>query len=366
MLRRLRALLPWNVLRTYQEARRLPELRDKVVLVRHQVATLRKQAATQAKRLDALHKQVETLSSQLLAERKEVARVKALSKQSQAVARGEAEPADSGRARNRVINDRTLAQAQAVVAAAHMETDPCPHVVLEELLPRGAYDTLVAAIPAPLFFEHLPVNRQDLKIPLQFAPRRQRESWLAFHELVTVGLIPALSAKFQTALDGLVRTHWPAFDSMSDAGIRLHPVAARIMRRRPGYTIKPHRDPRWAFLTCILYLTKSDDRQLYGTQLGRLRHERDAPSHSPFWVDEDEVEIVREVPGRPNTAVVFLNSTGVHSASIPDDAPPETDRYIWQLQLGPERAVRDALIGRLPAEHVERWTMKNADTAFKY
>ena len=44
--------------------------------------------------------------------------------------------------------------------------------------------------------------------------------------------------------------------------------------------------------------------------------------------------MVREVPGRPNSAVVFLNSTGAHRASIPADAPPETDRYIYQVQFG--------------------------------
>ncbi len=178
-------------------------------------------------------------------------------------------------------------------------------------------------------------------------------------------LVPALTDKFQDDLDLLVRTHWPGVaDSMADAGISLHPAAARVMRRRPGYEIKPHRDPHWTFLTCILYLTKRDDRQLYGTQLCRLQHEQEFPTHSPFWVPEDDVEVVREVPGRPNCAVVFLNSTGAHRASIPADAPPETDRYIYQVQLGAERAVREALTARLPADHARRHVQK--DTSFKY
>ena len=82
------------------------------------------------------------------------------------------------------------------------------------------------------------------------------------------------------------------------------------------------------------------------------------------WVPEDNVEVVREVPGRPNSAVVFLNSTGAHRASIPSDAPPETDRYIYQMQLGPEPAVRAALNARLPAEHPRRLAQK--DREFKY
>ncbi len=116
--------------------------------------------------------------------------------------------------------------------------------------------------------------------------------------------------------------------------------------------------------SCILYLTKRDDRQLYGTQMCRLQNEQEFPKHSPFWVPDEDIEVVREVPGRPNSAVVFLNSTGAHRASIPADAPPETDRYIYQVQLGPERAVRDALTARLPADHAQRRVQK--DTTFKY
>ena len=71
------------------------------------------------------------------------------------------------------------------------------------------------------------------------------------------------------------------------------------------------------------------------------------------------------MPGRPNSAVVFLNSTGAHRASIPADAPPETDRYIYQVRFGPEASVRDALIARLPAEKAQRWIQKSQDKTFK-
>ena len=46
------------------------------------------------------------------------------------------------------------------------------------------------------------------------------------------------------------------------------------------------------------------------------------------------------------------------------DAPPETDRYIYQVQLGPECAVREALTARLPADHAQRLVRK--ETTFKY
>ena len=287
--------------------------------------------------------------------------------QVQAVYRGDAQP--RGRlddALKRIGHPAVRDHVRTVVAAAPLESDPCPHIVLDGLLPDQVYDELVAAIPPPLFFDHLAVDGQDLKVPFRFAPRDNREIWAAFlTQIVVGGLIPALSEKFGDGLDALVRTHWPSFDSMTDAGISLHLVSSRVMRRRPGYEIKPHRDPRWAFLTCIVYLTRRDDAQTYGTQLCRLQHERESPSHAPFWINETEVEEVREVAGRPNSAVVFLNSTGAHRASIPADAPPETDRYVYQLQLGPDRAVRDTLLEQLPEAHTHRWSEKNLDTTFK-
>ena len=337
-LRRFSPLAPWKLLRTLDEVRELPALRTKV-----------QRGLEETKRLQ----------KQIRDERKELAVLSTRVQQFEAVYKSDTRAARSP--------DRALKRiGDARVAAAPLESDPCPHIVLDNLFPDDAYDVLVAAIPPPMFFEHLSVERQDLKVPLEFAPRHHREVWQAFHtHIVMNALVAALFEKFRTDLDVLARTCWLGFvDSMADAGLNLHPVMSRIMRRRPGYEIKPHRDPRWAFLTCILYLTQRDDPQVYGTQLCRLQHEVEAASHAPSWVPEDDVEVVREVPGRPNSAVVFLNSTGAHRASIPSDAPPETDRYIYQLQLGPEPAVRAALNARLPAEHARR--LAQSDREFKY
>ena len=384
ILRRLSPLAPWNLLRTLDEVRGLPTHRTQV---QRELNALKKQVLTER---TETHEELKALKKQMLTERTEIQQeLKALKKQTRKrgideqaelariVARVEQFQAlytsDTGPTRphknalKRIDHAHVRAHVRAVVAAAPLESDPCPHIVLDGLLPDDAYDALVAAIPPPLFFEHLPVERQDLKIPFMFTPRYQREVWQAFEDRIVMNvLMPALSDKFQNDLDLLVRTNWPSVvDSMADAGISLHLVAGRVMRRRPGYEIKPHRDPRWTFLTCILYLTKRDDRQLYGTQLCRLQQERESPSRSPLWIDEREVEVVRDVPGRPNSAMVFLNSTGAHRASIPADAPPETDRYIYQVRFGPERSVRDALIARLPAETAQRWIQKSQDKTYK-
>jgi hypothetical protein len=126
--------------------------------------------------------------------------------------------------------------------------------------------------------------------------------------------------------------------------------------RRPGYHIRPHRDPRWAFLTCLVYLQRRDELVTYGTQLYRLRQEREPSHSSPFWVEYDECELVKEVPAEHNTALVFMNFTGAHGASIPADATPDTQRYLYQVQFGPAEAVKQMLIDGLPDDARLAWT----------
>ncbi|MEO2196465.1 MAG: hypothetical protein ABGY72_10290 [bacterium] len=180
--------------------------------------------------------------------------------------------------------------------------------------------------------------------------------------IVAKCLQPALSEKFATGLEDLVRIHWPDLGSVD---VPLGRFNARILLRGPGYEIKPHRDPRWAFLTCLMYFPQRDQAQAFGTQLCRLRQEREAPSHSPFYVDPDECELVREVPGIANTALVFLNSTGAHRASIPNDVTPDTERYLYQLQLGPQRELRQSLLERLPREEALQWSEKTLEQSHK-
>jgi hypothetical protein len=153
-----------------------------------------------------------------------------------------------------------------------------------------------------------------------------------------------------------MRKNWPTRGSFAGSGVDLGVINSRIMLRRPGYRIKPHRDPRWAFLTCLVYLQKRNDPQAYGTQFYRLREEREPTHHSPLWVEDDEVTLVKDVPARRNTAVVFLNSTGAHGASIPPDAPPDTERFIYQVQFGPDDATRQRLIAELDASAQLAWT----------
>lgn len=244
---------------------------------------------------------------------------------------------------------------EAVAAATLVET-PCPHLVITDLLPETAYDELVKAVPPRLFFEHLEHNRQELMVPPELAPAVSRAIWRTFYdEVVVTTLVPALIARFEVPLEQLIRRHWPDHDSPGQAGADLDVLMSRLLLRRPGYEIKPHRDPRWAFLTCLVYLPPRKSDQLFGTDLCRVLREREPDSHGPLWLEDADVEVTTTVPGHPNSAVVFLNSTGAHRASIPPGAPPETERYIYQLQLGPLGRARRRLLKALPAVQAARW-----------
>ena len=263
------------------------------------------------------------------------------------------------RARQLLDAGRVASHVREAVVAAPLELDPFPHVVIDGLLPEQIYSELVAAIPHPIFFRESDAGVDQLGVPFTFAPAHSREVWGFFvREVIDRALAPALADKFQTPLDDLVRSHWPDCASMTEAGFSLIKLNSRLLMRGPGYEIKPHWDPRWAFMTCLAYLPGRSETAIYGTELYRLKEEREAPFGSPFYVDRDECDLVREVPGIANSALVFLNGAGVHGASIPADAPAVTQRFIYQMQLGPDADARSALLERLPEQERARWTTK--------
>ena len=227
---------------------------------------------------------------------------------------------------------------------------------IDKLLPENAYHQLVKAIPPRVFFEHLDLNHQEVMVPSDLAPLLSREIWAAFYDrVVTESLVPGLVDKFREPLDRLVCRYWPTHQSLADANIRLELLMSRILRRRPGYVIKPHRDPRWAFVTCLVYLPPVRAQQFFGTQLCSVRREPEHRSHGALWMDDTDVEVVKSVPGHPNTALAFVNGTGAHRASIPEDVASDTERYLYQLQLGPSVASQRRLLASMPADEVARW-----------
>jgi hypothetical protein len=131
------------------------------------------------------------------------------------------------------------------------------------------------------------------------------------------------------------------------------------MLRRRGYTIHPHRDPKWGFITCIMYLARSEDSERWGTQIYSVNADQEADNAAPYWIDPKRCHLVEDVAFRPNRMLVFLNSGGAHGASIPADAEPENlERYIYQFRVGPTVETIAMLKANLSADRRARWVGK--------
>lgn len=259
----------------------------------------------------------------------------------------------------RIDAARISAATRESVIRAALGDDPCPHVIVDGLVPDDFYDEMLSALPAPVFFKQ-ETGREEMQVPLPFAPAYSRLVWdFFFAHAVERAIVPAAEEKFSNALDAMLARYWPRLGSWRQSGLKLTVRNSRLLLRRPGYEIRPHRDPRWAFVTCLVYLQRRDAPHIYGTQLLRLRNEREPAHSSPFWVGYDECELVKDVPGGRNSALMFVNSIGVHAASIQNDAPADLERYVYQVQFGPDEATRQQLIASLSDRDRPGWTMKS-------
>jgi hypothetical protein len=250
------------------------------------------------------------------------------------------------------------------VAKASLVEDPFPHVLVEDWLPGNVYRTMLRGLPPAVFFADREQSRQRMIVPFVKGPIYSRRVWnFISEEIVGRMLREALAQKFA----GVVQQYVESFCGPNLDGVDLTMNASdgRIMLRRPGYVITPHRDPKWGFVTGLVYLARSGDNETYGTQLYRVKDDEEAPNDKPFYVEESRCELVRSVPFRANTLLAFLNSAGAHGASIPADAqPPDMERYLYQFRLGPGPKAIKTLLTSMPSERRDRWAGAKADKAY--
>ena len=248
---------------------------------------------------------------------------------------------------------RIESHVNAAFERTPLELEPYPHLVIEKWLPDDVYERIIEAMPSPVFFAH--DRDEHWAVPSGVAPLYSRQVW-AFVANTIVGDIihNALNRKFQDAICRYVRTFVPSLPS--DIDLTLHPSDGRIMLRRPGYDLAPHRDPKWGFVTGIVYLARAGDNESHGTQIYRVRDDAEAPTSRVYYPEPAKCELVKDVPFRANTMLAFLNSEGAHGASIPADAqPPNLERYIYQFRLGPTGKVIKRLTDLMAPEQATMW-----------
>ena len=262
-----------------------------------------------------------------------------------------------------LLDERQIqAHVSQAIGAAELHSEPFEHIVVEQVLPAAVYELLIAAIPPAVFFDdHDPV-KQNLAFPITFGPALPGVVWNFVDAVIARRAIqPAVLEKFHQPLQGHYDTIFgPSFRARANALPHLS-SGGRLMLRRPGYHLAPHRDPKRSMLTCLLYLARHGDDEAHGTQLFRVTNDREASYKQTYYPGADgcDCELATVVPFRPNTMLVFLNSRGAHGATIPADAGNDLERYSYQFYVAPENAALGALIRELPRDRRTMWQNKN-------
>jgi hypothetical protein len=261
-----------------------------------------------------------------------------------------------------VLDEPRIADhVRRAVAAAPLVTEPYEHVIVDRVLPGDVYELLVQALPPEAFFDDRDPIKQDLTFPMACGPALSVGVWEYVDQVIAPRVIrPAVLNRFAEPL----RRHFEGMfgSDMAERALTLpHSVhGGRLMLRRPGYHLAPHRDPKRALLTCLMYLAREGDSEVYGTQLYRVVDDGEARYKQTYYPEQDgrPCELVATVPFRPNTMLVSLNARGAHGAAIPADAPAALERYTYQFYVAPDNAALAALLKSLPAERRVLWQNK--------
>ena len=262
--------------------------------------------------------------------------------------------------------EKIVAHVHCALARSTVHDAPFPHAVVHDVLPPDFYDALIRGIPPAEMFAGKPVNKQRVVVPFDMAPAYSRRVWgFLVSEVLDRVVARLVVDKFRAPLDAWLHRDWPASGDSPSARLRVQTTDGRILLRTRGYHIPPHRDPKWGFITCLLYLAREGDSERWGTQLFSVDDDDEAADISPHWISPDRCRLHSEIPFQRNSMLIFLNSHGAHGATIPPDARPEgLERYVYQFRIGPNPESIRALMRELPADRRSVWAGKVSDAVY--
>ena len=261
------------------------------------------------------------------------------------------------------INGNALqSHVRDIVARAHIDTRPMPHALIENLFPDDFYRLLLDTFPPAVLFGETSAIKQNLK-PEAIGPTVSRQLWTFIKTDVTPHILgPELATKFQAFLHAHCQAQFGSTHADRIAQMPLEASAHRLMLRRSGYRLDPHLDPKHVFLTCLVYLARPGDHEEWGTQLYSLKMPS-APSGSfeqtraylgrTVYPEQHGIhcELVKHVPFRPNSALVFVNAGGAHGVELPPESETKLERYAYQFYVGQSRSkLQNLTSGRTDAQ----------------
>ena len=256
------------------------------------------------------------------------------------------------------VDSRTATRIASRVQATAVAVDPGPHLVLHDLLPEPVYASLLAMIPPTESFDVADAVKADFDPLLSTrAPAASVQAWRAFMtDVVEPILTPALLRKFDPYLDSLFEGLFGSFAARARQ-LTLVAFRSRLMLRRPGYRLMPHRDTKIVVITGLIYFARPGDSPDHGTDLFRVSGDRQAPFMKTFYPEKFGASAthVERVPFLPNSALAFLNVPGMaHGATFPADAA-QRERYAYQFYIGPREDDLVALLREMASDARAMW-----------
>lgn len=243
--------------------------------------------------------------------------------------------------------------------AAPLIDDPAPMLVVRDLFPADVYNAVLEGIPPVGVFTRKDQTKYDFRprasAALLSALAEQVWTYLEC-ELIPKTMVPAIAARLGPALDAYTRDTFGPVLGEAVGELALEATSARLMLRKPGYSLRPHLDPRRVFATGLLYFARPGDDESFGTSFYRVEGQvrrLDTGTYFPG-LNGHPCEFVRKIPFTPNSAVFFVNAAA-HGVDIPAAAPPVVERYSLQFYLGPPVEPLKGLLRGLPEEERATW-----------
>jgi len=260
----------------------------------------------------------------------------------------------------RVDRKGVRAHVARTVAGSVLWTEPCGHLLVDEVFPPDFYDLLLASLPPPEFFPSRHSFGMNLRpSDLDGTPRLTRMVW----SFVESDLTRAMAGAALDRLGPWVRSRYRelfADDELADAAaaLRHEPSGAQLVLRRPGYRLRPHLAPKKASVTVLIYLARAGDPATMGTDLyalsGPVR-----PARTDTYYPEDHgttCTLTSRIPFRANSALIVVNAGAAQGESFPaDGGSGDGLRYTYQFHLEPSLPRLLRLVSKLPPANQQLW-----------
>lgn len=263
--------------------------------------------------------------------------------------------------------DRHIRQS---VLTAPVQTEPAAHMAVADVLPPELYSLLLETMPPPDGFDYADEFKQNFDPSTSaIAPEPSRSVWSWFERDVVGDLVaPAIVERFQPSIEAWYRRLFGPTLADEALALRQSAFRSRLMLRRPGYRLKPHRDTQISTITGLIYFARPGDDRDFGTELYRVEQDRLAPSMRTFYPEKygARCTLVKSVPFVANSALFFLNAAGMaHGANIPRESS-QAERYAYQFYIGPAEPDLGDLVVKMPAGQREHWTGINVPARSEY